>query len=197
MPIAGRLVDRLVSRCVANEAVELVGLRRPVVPRLLVGRVRDVEVAARGVVVGDLRIEQAHVTLDAVDLPWRLGGARTVDAVVSARVVEGDVQRLVRAVAPLRLPLTVAIDTGVLRLGIVGTSTTLDLEVEPTADGGLRVRPVAGDTALLDRLGLAAVVRPPEDVGLTALTIDDGAVAGTLAVRVTPGAGDGSFCDAA
>jgi hypothetical protein len=45
---------------------------RPLLPQLLLGRARDVEVVATGVRLGDLRVDDHVVALPVVELPWGL-----------------------------------------------------------------------------------------------------------------------------
>jgi hypothetical protein len=117
------------------------------------------------------------------------------DAVLAVTIIEADLQRAVRARVPLGLPVTVDLAPGIARLGAAGLPVTLDLAVELQPDGAVRLTPVAGDTALFDRLGLAARIDPGETARLTRLRLGDGEVSGTVAIPVVPGVGDGDACD--
>jgi hypothetical protein len=195
VPVATRVLGSVLARCVGFDSFEVVAIDRPVVPRLLVGRASGVELAATGVTAGELRVESAALRLPEAILPWAFGDPEPEDAALDLVVTEADLQRVLRAYAPLGLPLTVQLDDGVARLGASGVPGTVDLALATTTDGGISVSPVAGDRALFERLGIAAELPPNEDARVTALALDDGRASGTVAVQVVPGVGDGDACD--
>ena len=198
VPLTTRLVAGVLERCgVGTETFAVTAVDRPVVPRLLVGRARGVELTATGVTAGDLRVESARLRLPEAVLPWAFGDPGPTAADLDLTVTEDDLEVALRAVAPLGVPVTVALDPGVLRLGAEPLPVTVDLAVELAGDGSIRIDPVAGDVALLDRLGIDAQVDlPPSDAArLTALTLADGEVSGTVRLTVVPGVGDGRACE--
>ncbi|MEX1162349.1 MAG: LmeA family phospholipid-binding protein [Nitriliruptor sp.] len=193
VPIATRVIGAVAARCVVSEHLELTAVDRPVLPRLLTGRARGVELRAEGVQAGELRIAEAHLDLPEALLPWAIGDPDPVPAVLTLRVTERDVQRALRAALPLRLPVEVTLDPDVATVGAAGVSLEVELALEVAADGTVTVRP-GGGAGFLDRLGLATSFPPSDDVHVTAIDIGDGELSGVLELAVVPGLGDGEGC---
>jgi hypothetical protein len=196
LPVATRLIGRVLDRCVTTETFAVTAVERPAVPRLLLGRARDVELAATGVHLGRLRIDGAELALPEAYLPWAVRVPPTPpEAELRLSIGEDDLERAVRDLIPLGLPVTVSLEPGVARLGAPGTPVTVDLAVAAGGDGGLRVRPVAGDTQLWERLGVEAALRPVDGAEVREVTIGDGVLTGEVALAAVPGVGDGRGCD--
>jgi hypothetical protein len=194
VPVATRLMERALSRCVAYESFALTAVSRPVLPPLLVGRAREVELHATGLVAGELRIADARLHLPEAVLPWALGDPGPVGATLRLRVEEPDLEQALRAVTPLGLPVDLELRTDVASVGSAVLPVTLDLEVAVDPDGTVRLRPIRGGE-LLERFGLAPSFTPREDVRVADLRIADGEVHGVLALDVVPGVGGGGGCE--
>lgn len=193
VPLATRVIGAVLGRCVAYDHLEVTSVARPVVPWLLVGRARDVELRATDVVAGDLRIADAHLTLREAVLPWALGDPEPATAGLTLRVEEAAVERALRSLTPPGFPVEVELRPDVATLGSPVVPLALDLEVEVDPDGTVRLRPVRGGE-LLERLGLARRFPPGEDARVTALRIGAGEVTGSLDLDVVPGVGGGEGC---
>lgn len=194
VPLATRVIGSVVSRCVTYDHLEVVSVTRPVVPRLLVGRARDVELHATGVVAGDLRVAEARLTMRQAYLPWAAGAPDVARADLQLRVDQADLERILRSVVPLGVPVDVELRPDVATLGSPVVPVTLDVEVEVDADGTVRLRPVRGGE-LLERLGIGHSFPPGDTARVTDLTIEEGALHGALALDVVPGVGTGGGCD--
>ncbi len=193
VPIATRVIGAVVARCVAYEHLEVTAVDRPVLPRLLAGRARGVELRAEGIHAGEVRIAEAHLDLAEAVLPWAVGDPEPVPAVLTLRVTERDVERALRAALPLRLPIELALDPDVATVGAAGIPLEVELALEVAADGTVTVRP-SGDASFLDRLGLATSFPPSADVHVTSVDIGAGELRGVLELAVVPGLGDGEGC---
>lgn len=193
VPLATRVIGAVVARCVPYESLEVTSVARPVVPRLLLGRARDVELRATEVVVGDLRLSEVELRLPTAVLPWAVGDPEPSRGELTVGIDEADLERTVRAVSPLRLPVELDLRPGVASLGGPWLPVTVDLEVEVEPDGTVRLRPVRGG-ALLERLGIGRSFPPREELRFTTVRIEADRVRGTAEVAVVPGVGDGG-CD--
>lgn len=193
VPIATRVLGAVVGRCLAYDSLEVTAVDRPVLPSLLLGRARDVELHATGVVAGELRIADARLRLPAAVLPWAVGDPEPGVGGLRLRIDEPDLEHALEAALPLRVPLELELQPGVATIGSPLVPLTLDLEVELDTDGTVRLRPVAGGE-LLDRLGIARSFPPGDAARVTALDIGDGQVRGALDVAVVPGIG-GEGCE--
>jgi hypothetical protein len=190
VPLATRVVGAVVARCVTYESLEVTSVARPVVPRLLLGRARDVELRATEVVVGDVRLSEVSLWLPNAVLPWAVGDPEPSRGELTLGIDQADLERTVRAVSPLDLPVELDLRPGVATLGTPWLPVTVDLEVEVEPDGTVRVRPVRGG-ALLERLGIGRSFPPREELRFTTVRIEADQVRGTADVAVVPGGGDG------
>lgn len=190
VPLATRVVGAVVARCVTYESLEVTSVARPVVPRLLLGRARDVELRATEVVVGDVRLSEVSLWLPNAVLPWAALDPEPSRGELTVGIDEADLERTVRAVSPLDLPVELDLRPGVATLGSPWLPVTVDLEVEVEPDGTVRVRPVRGG-ALLERLGIGRSFPPREELRFTTVRIEADQVRGTAEVAFVPGGGDG------
>lgn len=193
VPIATRVLGAVVGRCLTYDSLEVTAVARPVLPSLLLGRARDVDLHATGVVAGELRIAEARLRLPAAVLPWAVGDPEPGVGDLRLRIDEPDLEHALEAALPLRVPIELELQPGVATIGSPLVPLTLDLEVELDTDGTVRLRPVAGGE-LLDRLGIARSFPPGDAARVTALDIGDGQVHGALDVAVVPGIG-GEGCE--
>jgi hypothetical protein len=195
VPLATRMIDRALRPCVAYEELELTSVARPVLPGLVVGRVRDVELRATGVRIDDLRVEEVELGVPRAVLPWAVAaGDEPVAGTLRLRLLERDVERALRAALPVAVPVGVSLERDVVSLSAPLLPVTLDLRVEVGPDGTVRLLPTQGG-ALLDRLGLAPSFRSPADTQVTEIVVDRGEVAGAVALEDVPGFGGGEGCD--
>lgn len=186
VPLATRVIGGALGRCVAYDQLEVTAVARPVVPRLLVGRARDVELHATGVSAGDVRVADAHLRMDTVVLPWAPGTPDPSTAVLRLRMEETDVERALRSWLPGELPIEVQLRSDVASLGAAVLPVTLDLEVQVDRHGTVVLRPVRGGE-VLERLGVARSFASSDAVRVAALDIGDGEVTGTFDLEVVPG----------
>lgn len=210
VPVTTRVLAGFLTRCgFGYETVEVTSVGRPLVPRLLLGRARDVEVHATGLTAGDLRVVDARLRVPDAVLPWAPFPPDAAPVDLDVVVTEDDLEQAARERAPLGIPVTVDLAAGsgdgagtesgdvigVVEVGADGVPLTVEVAVELDDDGTVRLRPVAGDAGLLDRLGVAAEIPPADLARVTALAITDGQVAGTIRITVVPGAADEPLCE--
>jgi hypothetical protein len=194
VPIAERQLERTVRDQVEVETVELVGVARPVAPRLLVGRARDVEVVATGVRVGELRV--AHVRVDAarVVLAWAPLQDAAADAVVSFEATEADLEQALVATGPGWWEPDLQLTSDGARLGDRRLGVSVPLRIEVT-DASVRISPDAGRPTWWETLGLVEEIGVPDGVRVTDLRVGPSRVTGTAAVTTSleraAGAGPG------
>lgn len=184
VPLGARAMRSAVARCIASETLEVTELRRPVLPGVLTGRVRDVALRATGVEVGELRVAEARLRLAEVDLPWRRGDGSVQPAELELRVLEADLERWVRDRLPVPLPLEVDLRPGVAALGAPVLPVSLELTVDVEPDGTVVLRP-AGRPELLERFGLEPRFPPTDGARPTTVEIGDGELVAELEVAST------------
>lgn len=195
VPLASRLLSDAAARCVRHETFAVTAVDRPVLPRLVAGRARDVEVVATGLRIGELRVDRAQVSLPEVTLPWAPGRADVLEGRISVVLTEADLTDFVRSLAPVPLPVRVEVADDRARLRAPGLPVELALTLEVTADGRIDLAPTAGDAAVLERFGLALTLDPGDEVTVTELTLEDGLLAGAADLAVVPGLSDGQGCE--
>jgi hypothetical protein len=191
VPVAQRLVARAMGRCLAFETVAIEAVRRPVLPRLLVGRARDVELVTTGIELDGLRVERARIRSPQVVLPWApFPPADPPPAELELTATERDLGAWLEARAPLGLTPVVELTAGVAAVGVRALPARVRLEVA-VRDRVLRVAPVGRVPAWFTALGLDLTVELPDDVRLDHLVVEEGRLAATLAVDAVAGV-DGS-----
>lgn len=195
VPLATRTIDRALSRCLAYDELELTAVGRPILPGLVVGRVRDVELRATGVAIDELRLEDVELAVPRVVLPWAIaGGDDPVAGDLRLRMLERDVETALRAALPVSVPVRVELGRDVISLSAPLLPVTLDLRVQVADDGSVLLVPTQGG-ALLERIGLAPRFRVPADTAVTEIVVDRGEVTGAVALADVPGFGGGDGCD--
>lgn len=193
VPFATPILSAAVARCVEHERLEVMAVDRPVLPKLLLGRVSGVELRAEGVTVDELRIDRAHLDLPDAVLPWAISAPEPAPATLSLRVTAVDLEAAVRSRMPLGLPVRVRLERGLVVLGAPGVPVELELAVDLAPDGTVRVRPQGGSD-LLERLGIGQRFVPAAGAQVLAVDIGDDEVTGRVALDVVPGLGDGGAC---
>lgn len=194
--VAERALHRALAPCVVAEEVEITELARPVVPQLLVGRARDVEVVATGVQAGELRIDRVRVALPAVPLPWGVGADDDVPpAEVEAQVTVGDARARLEAIAPPGLEPTLGFEDGQV---VIGTPRLgLDARFVPVIESDrVSLVPAVGPPSWWTSLGLALAVDLPAGVGVDRIDVEAGRVriAGSVDLA-SVGGGSGGSCE--
>ncbi len=175
-PLAQRALHRALAPCVVAEQVEITGLTRPLIPQLLLGRARDVEVEATGVQVGDLRVDRIRVALPVVQLPWRPG---TIDPLPAGRVVAevtaADARAQLWAITPFGLQPTLRFVGGEVAIGAPGLG--IEARFVPTIEPGrVALVPAIGPPSWWTSLGLALVADLPEGVVIDRIAVGEGLV---------------------
>lgn len=190
---AQRALRRALDPCVVAEQVEITEFARPVLPQLLLGRARDVEVVATGVQLGDLRVDRVTAALPVVALPW---GPATVDPVppaeVEARITAADARAGLWAVTPLGLRPTLRFEAGEVVVGAPGLG--LDARFVPAVmPDRVALVPALGPPSWWTALGLALAVELPDGVRVDRIDVGEGLVSihGSVDVEATGGDGSG------
>jgi hypothetical protein len=194
VPLATRLVGDALGRCVPHGELTIERVRRPAVPRLLIGRADGVQLRIEDADLDGLQVAEAVVHAPRVVLPWALGDPTPGPATVELRIEEGAVAARLAELTPLGIRPRVSLDHGVVRLGVPATRAELVVGLAVRDDGTLVLQPGAGPTGWWERLGLAREIPLPPDVRVADVTIDRQAVTATLELDELPG-GDGDGCE--
>jgi hypothetical protein len=193
---AQRALERALAPCVVAEELEITDLARPLVPQLLLGRARDVEVEATGVMLGDLRVDHVSVVLPVVALPWGLDAADPAPAAqVEARVTATDARAQLWAVTPFGLRPTLRFEGGEVVIGAPGLG--LDARLVPTVTAErIALVPALGPPSWWTSLGLALAVDLPDGVSVDRIDVGEGLARIHGSVAVGAGAaGSSGACD--
>lgn len=194
--LAQRALHRALAPCVVAEELEITDLTRPLVPQLVLGRARDVEVVATGVRFGDLRVDHVSVALPVVALPWGFGAADPVPpARVEARITATDARAQLWALTPFGLRPTLRFEGGEVVIGAPGLG--LDARFVPTvAPDRVALVPALGAPSWWTSLGLALAVELPDGVRIDRIDVGEGLVRISGAVAVdADGDRTGGVCE--
>ncbi len=195
VPIATRVLGRVVAQCVAFGSLEVTDVDRPVLPRLLVGRARGVELRATDLVAGPYRIAEAELRLPEAVLPWAIGAdGEVATASLDVRADEAAVEDALREVVPFDLPVELTLREDVAEIASPLLPFDLRIRVSVDEDGMVRLTPARGGQ-VLERLGLAPGYRPDDAVHVTAVEIDRAELRGSVDLEVVPGVGGGGACE--
>jgi len=190
---AQRALQRALSPCVVAERVEITALSRPLVPQLLMGRARDVEVEASGVRLGDLRVERITASLPIVALPWGLGPPESPPAAqVAAEVTAADARVQLWAITPFGLQPTLRFVGGEVVIGAPGLG--LDARFVPAIEPGrVALVPALGPPSWWASLGLALGTELPQGVVVDRIDVGEGLVQvrGSVALDALDGGAGG------
>jgi len=181
---AQRALHRALAPCVVAERVEVTTFSRPLVPQLLVGRARDVEVEASGVRFGDLRVERITAALPLVDLPWGFGAPEAPPAAeVAAEVTAADARVQLWAITPFGLQPTLRFVGGEVVIGAPGLG--LDARFVPAIEPGrVALVPALGPPSWWTSLGLTLRAELPQGVVVDRIDVGEGLlrVSGSVAL---------------
>lgn len=195
VPVATAVIGRVVARCVDYASFEVAAVDRPVVPRLLLGRARGVELRATDLAAGPFRVAEAQLHLPEAVLPWAVGGDDEVaTATLTVRAEEAAVEDALAEVVPFGVPIEVELHDGFATLGSPVLPFDLDVEARVDDDGTVRLRPVRGGE-LLERIGIAASYDASATARMTALDVGEGELRAAAAFEVVPGVGGGGACE--
>lgn len=186
--VAGDQIRRALERCAPVEDVEVRAIARPILPRLVAGRARDVEVVIGGLQVGDLRVEQTRVRIEQVLLPWAPGRSADDDGQAEVALVlrEADLQAALAETARFGVTPVVELGAGQLAIGITALPARVEVGLE-VRDGVARLRPGAPVPTWFRSLGLDLQVPLPDDVELEEVRIEPRRLEARVVVTGAPG----------
>lgn len=190
VPLATGAVRRALERCLPVEDARITAVDRPVVPRLLGGRVRGAQVEVRGLELDGLRVERAVIDAPLIVLPWALDDPPLREATLDLTLTEADLQAFLEARSRFGLVPVLELEPGVASLGVDPVPTRVELAVE-VEDGVLRLTPIAPVPSWFETLDLELSFALPDDLRLDRLTIGAQQVAVSMRVDVIAGI-DGS-----
>jgi hypothetical protein len=194
VPLATRAVGSALSRCIEHRSLRIEQVARPVVPRLLLGRARDVILRVEDAELEGLRVAEAVVEVPRAVLPWALGDPDPSAATVHLRVDEADVADRLRDLTPLGVRPDVDLHDEVARVGLPGLGLELALTLDVRDDGMLVLQPRDGPSRLWERLGLAREIELPAGVRVDDVSLHEQALTATLQLDELPGV-DGEGCE--
>jgi hypothetical protein len=190
VPLATAAVQRALDRCLPVEQVTITSVDRPVVPRLLLGRVRGAVVEAEGLELDALRVDAARIEVPLIVLPWALDDPPLDEATLELALTQTDLQAFLEDTSRFGLVPVLELAPGTASLGLDAFPARVRLAVE-VADGTLRLAPVAPVPTWFEALDLELAFELPADLRLDELRIGDGTVAVAMRVDVIAGI-DGS-----
>lgn len=192
--IAVRALERNLGPCLSAERIEITRLSRPVLPQVLLGRIRDAEVVATGIGLEELRVEQVTLEVPEASLPWRLTSPELPPVQVTAVVTAADARASLADVLPLGLSPTLRFVGGEVAVGVPGFG--LEARFVPVV-GPDRVAlvPAIGPPDWWVALGLSLGVDLPPGVTVTRIDVGEDRVEARAAVLLDElEVGDGPSC---
>ncbi|MCC5950266.1 MAG: LmeA family phospholipid-binding protein [Nitriliruptoraceae bacterium] len=192
--LASDQIERAIGRCTSVEDVVVDRIARPILPRLITGRARDVGLTATGLTVGDLRLDEVRFEVDEVELPWAIGRSRIPDqrTAIALTLLEADLQAALDEQRRFGVTPVVELRDGAAAIGLRPLPARVELGLEIT-DGWARLTPGEPVPAWFRRLGLTLEVPVPDDVELERVRIDPGVLEAQMVVAGAPaldGTGD-------
>lgn len=193
LPVATRAVGGALARCLPFDDVEVTSVARPVLPRLLLGRARDVELEATGLRFDTIRVERARIELPVAALPWAIRPPPPQEAVLELELSESDLQDVLAEQAPFGLRPVVELTPGEIALRIDPLPARVRVRLA-VVDGVVRVEPVGAAPAWFDGLGLELTYDLPDDVGVDQLDVRQASLLAVLRAEVVPGVDGSAGC---
>lgn len=197
LPVATRVVGGALGRCLTFDELEVRSIDRPVLPHLVLGRAREVDLEVTGLRFDELRVERARLELPEVALPWALRAPPEAEARLELELTETDLQDFLAEQARFGLRPVVELMPGIVAIGVEPVPAQVRLEVV-VRDGVLDLSPVAEVPAWLARQfarsGLDLSLEIPDGVGLERLDVRQDRVSAVLRVDVVPGIDGSSGC---
>ncbi len=193
-PVAVRALERSLGPCLTAERIEITRLSRPVLPQVLLGRVRDAEVVATGIGLEQLRVESVVLAVPEVSLPWRLRRPDQPPASVTAVVTAADARASLTEVLPLGLTPTLRFVGGEVAVGVPGFG--LEARFVPVvAPDRVALVPAIGPPDWWVALGLSLGVDLPPGVTVTRVDVGEDRVEARAEVDLDDlEVGDGPSC---
>jgi hypothetical protein len=193
--LAVRAMERNLG-CLTAERLEITRLTRPVLPQVLLGRVRDAEVVATGIGLEQLRVEEVVLAVPEVSLPWRLTRPDQPPASVTAVVTASDARASLDEVLPLGLSPTLRFVAGEVAVGVPGFGLEVRFVPVVAADRVALV-PAIGPPDWWVSLGLSLGVDLPPGVTVTRVDVGENRVEARALVDLDElEVGDGPSCAA-
>jgi hypothetical protein len=195
--LAVRAMERRLGPCLTAERLEITRLTRPVLPQVLLGRVRDAEVVATGIGLEQLRVDEVVLAVPEVSLPWRLTRPDQPPASVTAVVTAADARASLDEVLPLGFSPTLRFVAGEVAVGVPGFG--LEARFVPVvAPDRVALVPAIGPPDWWVSLGLSLGVDLPPGVTVTRVDVGEDRVEARAEVELdTLEVGDGPSCAAA
>lgn len=170
--LAVRAMERSLGPCLAAERLEITRLSRPVLPQVLLGRVRDAEVVATGISLPELRVEEVVLDVEEVSLPWRVTSPDQPPVTVTATVTAADAQASLRETLPLGLTPSLRFDDGEIAIGLPGIA--LEARFVPVVDPDrVALIPAVGPPEWWEALGLSLGVDLPAGVSVRRVDVEE------------------------
>lgn len=194
--LAVRALERNLGPCLSAERIEITRLSRPVLPQVLLGRVRDAEVVATGIGLAELRVEEVVLAVEEISLPWRLTSPDQPPVDVVASVTAADARASLTEVLPLGLTPTLRFVAGEVAIGVPGVGLEARFVPVVAADR-VSLVPAIGPPAWWTSLGLSLGVDLPTGVLVTRVDIGEDRVEARAEVDLDDlevGDGDGPSC---
>jgi hypothetical protein len=194
--VAVRALERNLGPCLSAERLEITRLSRPVLPQVLLGRVRDAEVVATGIGLEQLRVERVVIAVPEASLPWRLTAPDQPPATVTAVVTAADARASLTEVLPFGLTPTLRFVGGEVAVGVPGVA--LEARFVPVvAPDRVALVPAVGPPAWWVALGLSLGVDLPPGVSVTRVDVGEDRVEARAEVDLDDlEVGDGPSCAA-
>jgi hypothetical protein len=184
-PIVARRAETELRRCADVGSVSVEGLRRPAVPALVAGRLREVDVVVTGLRIADLRVDEARTQLPAIVLPWSSAVPERVEGELEVVVTEADAEAFAAARTPPGVTPTVEFEPGAVALGVspIPARVRVGLEVR---EGQLVLVPSGPLPSWFDALDVDLRIPLPGERTIERLTIAEGRVEATLSYVIEP-----------
>jgi hypothetical protein len=170
--LAVRAMERNLGPCLHADRIEITRLSRPVLPQVLLGRVRDAEVVATGIGLEELRVDQVVLAVKELSLPWRLTSPDQPPVEVTATVTAADARASLTEVLPLGLTPTLRFVAGEVAIGVpgVGIEARFVPVLEPDR---VALVPAIGPPRWWTSLGLSLGVDLPPGVLVTRVDVGE------------------------
>lgn len=192
VPVAERALGQALGRCLPYETISVAHVGRPLVPGLILGRVRDVEVEVTGLEVRGLRVERTRLRLPRAYAPYAPFAPDPPEAVLEVVLVDDDVEAALAETLPFGLEPVVRFGPGRLRVGVPPVEVEAGVRVE---DGVLLITPSGLPPSWWARLGLEGGVELPEDLRVDTVELTPGELTAQVRVDVVAGVDGSGACE--
>ena len=192
--LAVRALERNLGPCLSAERIEITRLSRPVLPQVLLGRVRDAEVVAAGIDLEEVRVAEVVLAVDELSLPWRLTSPDQPPVDVTAVVTAADARASLAEALPLGITPTLRFVAGEVAIGVPGVG--LEARFVPlVGPDRIALVPAIGPPAWWESLGLSLGADVPPGVVVTRVDIGEDRIQARAEVDLDElEVGDGPSC---